>query len=245
MPGRLPVNSDFPTNLVLTIVPPPANDHPTNLLLLLHGLGDTHASFANLGKQLNLPETACLAIQGPLPLLDLAGFHWGDDILFDSNGGGLDADAGFRQSTAVLRRVVEEGLVAKCGYQAREIMILGFGQGGMAALHLAVTLHSSTPTRGELAGIISIGAGLPSSAPAALVDKCRTPVLVCAGASDSLVTPAAEEKLGHCFAEVRVSRYRRPGDGMPRDRDEMTAVMEFFARRGRSARGVPAGSVEL
>jgi predicted esterase len=84
-----------------------------------------------------LPETVCLAIQGPQGLLDLGGFHWGDDIIFDSNNGGLDADAGFRQSTAMLKGLAEDDIMAKCGYHAREIVVFGFGQGGMVALNLA------------------------------------------------------------------------------------------------------------
>lgn len=36
-----------------------------NLLILLHGLGDTHVPFANLGKQFKLPQTATLALRAP------------------------------------------------------------------------------------------------------------------------------------------------------------------------------------
>ena len=36
-----------------------------NLLILLHGLGDAHVPFANLGKQLKLPQTATLALRAP------------------------------------------------------------------------------------------------------------------------------------------------------------------------------------
>ncbi|KAK0848212.1 hypothetical protein LTR03_005895 [Friedmanniomyces endolithicus] len=245
--GRLPVAADFPANVILTVVPPPNNDPPTNILLLLHGLGDKHASFTRLGEQLNLPETACIAVQGPQGLMDLDGFHWGDDIIFDSNNGGLDADAGFRQSTVMLKALVEDDLVGKCGYRAREIMVFGLGQGGMAALSLAVTLHQAakSPSDGELGGVISIGGGLPGEAPAALVNKCKTPLLVCGGSSDSVVTPSSEEKLRHVFEAVETKRYHRPGDTMPRDRDEMLPVMQFFARRLRSMKGVPAGSVEV
>ncbi|KAK0291843.1 hypothetical protein LTR35_001271 [Friedmanniomyces endolithicus] len=245
--GRLPVAADFPANVVLTVVPPPNNDPPTNILLLLHGLGDKHTSFTKLGQQLNLPETACIAVQGPQGLMDLDGFHWGDDIIFDSNNGGLDPDAGFRQSTAVLKALVEEGLVRKCGYRAREIMVFGLGQGGMAGLSLAVALHQAAKSTsdGELGGVISIGGGLPGEAPAALVNKCKASVLVCGGSSDSVVTPSSEEKLKHVFETVETKRYRRPGDTMPRDRDEMLPVMQFFSRRLRSMKGVPAGSVEI
>jgi predicted esterase len=86
---------------------------------------------------MNLPETACISIQGPQGLLDLGGFHWGDDIIFDSTNGGLDADAGFKQTTELLKIVVKDALVKKCGYKHREIMFFGFGQGAMAALNAA------------------------------------------------------------------------------------------------------------
>lgn len=58
--------------------------------------------------------------------------------MFDSTSGGLDADAGFLQSTEVLKSlIIKDVLVEKCGFKLREIMIFGFGQGGMAALNLA------------------------------------------------------------------------------------------------------------
>ena len=76
-------------------------------------------------------------MQGPQNLLDLGGYHWGDDIIFDSTTGGIDPDAGFKQSTELLRSLVEDSLIAKCGYKARDIIFFGFGQGGMAALNVA------------------------------------------------------------------------------------------------------------
>lgn len=97
----------------------------------------------------------------------------------------------------------------------------------------------------ELGGIISIGAPLPSDAPASLDPKCRTPVLVCAGTDNSSVTPSAEDKLKHVFEFVEVKRYRKAGDSMPASRDEMLPIMQFFSRRLRSTKGVPAGSVEV
>ena len=46
---------------------PSQNGPSTNLLILLHGLGDTHARFHKLGRDLNLPQTATLALCAPLP----------------------------------------------------------------------------------------------------------------------------------------------------------------------------------
>ncbi|CZT21255.1 related to Phospholipase/Carboxylesterase superfamily [Ramularia collo-cygni] len=244
--GRLPTVADFPKKLKLNIVPPPKDAPPTNILVLLHGLGDNHESFTALGKQMNLPETACISLLGPQNLLDLGGFHWGDDIMFDSTSGGLDPDAGFKQSTEVLKSlIIQDVLVEKCGYKPREIMFFGFGQGGMAALDLAVALHQASPPL-ELGGIISIGAPLPSSAPSSLdPPKCKTPILICAGNDDSTVTSSAEEKLKHVFHYVEVKRYRKSGDSMPNSRDEMLPIMQFFSRRLRSVAGVPEGAVEV
>ncbi|CAK4033014.1 related to Phospholipase Carboxylesterase superfamily [Lecanosticta acicola] len=236
----IPKREDFPANLKLDLVPPPKGDEATNILVLLHGLGDHHASFAVLGGQMNLPETACISISGPSGLLDLGGFHWGDDIIFDSTSGGLDADSGFKQATEMLQHVVKNVLVDKCNYSLRDIIFFGFGQGGMAALNLAVALEPD-----ELGGIVSIGAGLPSEAPATLDPKSKTPVLVCAGSDQSSVTSASEEKLKRVFESVEIKRYRKPGDSMPSNRDEMMPIMQFFSRRMKSTKGVPKGSVEI
>lgn len=91
---------------------------------------------------MNLPETAGLAIRGPKALLDLEGAHWGDDIIFDSTTGGLDADSGLKDSTELLRILTKEVLMEKCGFQPREIVFFGLGQGGMVALSTAGTLQS-------------------------------------------------------------------------------------------------------
>ena len=110
-----------------------------------------------------------------------------------------------------------------------------------------VALHDSAPdaTSAELGGIITIGGPLPSEAPAGLVSKNKTPVLVCGGSDRSAVTSASEDRLKRLFEFVEVKRYRRSGDGMPSNRDEMMPVMQFFARRLRSTKGVPKGSVEV
>lgn len=110
-----------------------------------------------------------------------------------------------------------------------------------------MTIHSE-PTSSvpiELGGVISIGAALPNEASASLVNKCKTPVLICAGRDRSSVTPQAEEKLKRNFEFVEVKRYRRSGDSMPENRDEMTPIMQFFSRRLLSKKGVPEGSVEI
>lgn len=89
---------------------------------------------------MKLPETVCIAIDGPNGLLDLGGYHWGDDIMFDSATGGLDADAGLKGSNILLRKILEDSLINKCGYEPRAILFFGFGQGGLLALFTACTI---------------------------------------------------------------------------------------------------------
>lgn len=69
--------------------------------------------------------------------------------------------------------------------------------------------------------------------------------MVCAGTESAWVTSSAEDKLKNVFDSVKLHRYRRSGDTMPKNRDEMLPVMQFFARRLKSTAGVPKGSVEL
>ena len=171
-------------------------------------------------------------------------------------------DAGFgRAGRTIVQDVVRGVLVGKCGYSLREVLVFGFGQGGMVGLNVArelgVSPSSSTSDSGsgqkgsgELSGVVSIGAPYPLSASSIAGSttssgKNRTPVLLVAGRDSSAVTDGAVQRTKQVFEFVEVHRYARKGDGMPRNRDEMLPVMQFFARRLRSMKGVPEGSVEI
>ena len=167
-------------------------------------------------------------------------------------------DSGFgRAGRTIVQDVVRGVLVGKCGYSLREVLVFGFGQGGMVGLNVARELGVSAPDSdsgqigsGELSGVISIGAPYPLSASSMAGSttssgKNRTPVFLVAGRDSSAVTDGAVQRTKQVFKFVEVHRYARKGDGMPRNRDEMLPVMQFFARRLRSMKGVPEGSVEI
>ena len=208
--------------------------------------------FTSFARALNLPETTILTIQAPHPLpFDLPGVHWGDDLTLETSSSGLDMDGGFTRATRVLlHEVILAVLVRKCGYALSEILVFGFGQGGMVGLCLAreVSLSSSGPPdgAGDLSGVVSIGAPYPLSARTS-GRKSRTPVLLVGGRDDgsSAVSDSALRRTKEVFEFVEMQRYHRRGDGMPRNRDEMLPVMRFLATRLRSWRGVPPGSVEI
>jgi predicted esterase len=242
MTPRLPSKSDFPSSLTLDIIPP-SSGQPINILVLLHGLGDTNKSFSQLGKNLNLPETACLSLQGPNPIppiftgSDTPAFHWGDDVLVDERQGEIELDAGFKTIQKILLEgVVKEGLMQKCGYAPRNILFLGFGQGAMAALQVAATSEL------EFGGVVSIGGRLPNQNASG---KSKTPVLVLGGSRSSQVTRSAVDGLKGNFGNVEYVKWEKGEDSMPRSREEMLPIMRFFARRLRSRAGVPEGAVEI
>ncbi|KAE8167775.1 Alpha/Beta hydrolase protein [Aspergillus tamarii] len=266
MPTKAPTQSDFPPHLTISITSPNTTTTttrpPPNILLLLHGIGDTSATFSAFGRALNLPETTILTLQAPTRLpFDLPGFHWGDDISFDSRTGALDMDAGFTRATrTIVDEVVRGVLVQQCGYKLREIMILGFGQGGMVGLVCAreLGIQPKVQDMGDsgandgggrggdmaLSGVISIGAPYPISG-SVVGAKNRTPVLLVAGRDSEAVSDGAVSRTKGVFEFVEVTRYARRGDGMPKSREEMLPVMRFLARRLRSWQGVPEGSVEI
>jgi predicted esterase len=211
-------------------------------VLFLPGLGDTSQNFSSFARALNLPETLCITLQGPTPLpLPLPeGFHWGDDLLVDQSSGDLDPDAGFSKSTQlVAQEVVENVLLSKCGFKPREIMLFGFGQGGMAALAIVKTC------RGELAGVISVGGRIPSSSMLVNGPKIETPVLLLGGFKGSIASEDAVKSAKETFEHVEHHRWKKADDSMPKNREEALPMMQFFARRLRSQKGVPEGSVEL
>lgn len=240
MTGRLPVSKDFPPHLHFTIIPPPANEQPVNVLILLHGLGDTNGPFARLGGHLALPETCCVSLRAPTPLpFELGGFHWGDDIIFDPAEKGVEFDTGFAKAMKTIgQNVIEDTLAKKCGYQPRDIMLFGLGQGGMSAMALAGSMLV------ELAGVVSIGGPFPTSVqPHA--KKSRTPVLLLGGSSKTLVTKSVVDGLKAIYSDAEYHRWSKIGDGMPQNREEMLPIMRFLSRRLRSRKGVPQGSVQI
>jgi predicted esterase len=211
------------------------------VLILLHGLGDTHASFSNFARLLSLPETICVAARGTAPLpFDLGGFHWGDDIVIDQGTGDIDVDAGFKKSVEVIvDDVIRKTLIDKCGYKQREILLFGFGQGGYLALNCAVALGEE-----ELGGVVSIGGALPSTI-SLPQKKNRTPIIVCKGNRNSAIHDEDIDRLKRAFEFLEVKEWSKTGDGMPSNRDEMMPIMQFFARHLKSVRGIPPGSIRI
>ncbi|CAD6500399.1 BgTH12-07576 [Blumeria graminis f. sp. triticale] len=252
---RLPQPGDFLPSHILTITPPaPTHTTPTNALIFLHGLGDTHLPFTNLARSLALPATVSIALRAPnlIPPLfsgtDVPAFHWADDLLFDPTTGAMDADAGFTRAQTALDDVIKV-LVSDCGFHERDIYFLGFGQGATASFGWLGRAERAGSGRGGYGGVIAIGAGLPkellSWIPASPSEKLQTPVLLCGGQTSTQVTGQVTTLIRDRVASLQYVQWKRSGDRMPQNREEMMPIMQFFARRMRSWTGVFEGAIEL
>ncbi|KAL2128979.1 hypothetical protein VTI74DRAFT_8387 [Chaetomium olivicolor] len=241
----------------ISLVFPSPAESTTSILLLFHGLGDSEAPFASFARNLSLPGVLSISVRGvsPLPALvagdgEGQGYHWGDDLGFTA-GGEIDPDPGFGKArTWVMEKLVGEVLVQKCGWEMGDIMLFGFGQGGTLALGLASMLRmgakveevgSGTEGRGlgdrkRFKGVVSVGGGLPASMVPSMsgLGKAKTPVLVCCGRESEAVDEDAVDVLEREFEEVKVVRWKRSDDGMPRNREEVLPMMQFFAERLRN-----------
>ncbi|KAI1438523.1 alpha/beta-hydrolase [Xylaria sp. CBS 124048] len=263
MPTRIPNRDDFAhlePSLKVSLVFPEVPETTTSILILFHGLGDSEASFAAFAKNLNLPGVLAISVRGILPLppallgLSDAGagggtnhFHWGDDLTLSPASGDLEPDPGFSKAEQlILEKLVRTTLVGTCGWETNDILLFGFGQGGSLALGLSSRLRTTERlvdvTEGEVTtgttfkGVVSIGGELPSSMIPTLSarGKARTPVLICHGRNSESVDTDAIELLRREFVDVREVKWKKADDGMPKNREEMLPIMQFFAERLRA-----------
>ncbi|KAL1743408.1 Alpha/Beta hydrolase protein [Schizophyllum fasciatum] len=204
-----------------------------NLLIILHGLGDTHAPFARMAKQLKLPQTAVLALRAPqqIPFMDMESYQWYTS--FDPLGE-LVPNPDPTPALDLLTRVVDY-LTAECAWAPHQLHFFGFAQGGSVAAEFALRwwqAHSSDDA-GRLGSLVSVSGPLlsyPTISP-----PSPTPVLVVhrpATADPSFPKDAlAAYRKG--FREVREELIGRGStrQGMPASRDEWEPIMRFWSER--------------
>lgn len=113
-----------------------------NLLIMLHGLGDTEKSFFDLARKLNLPGTCVLSLQGPfpVPLMDTPSFSYlplspmhyltPTPPPFPTPE---QLKALHTQTIPLIRNLLVH-LTRDCGWNLQDIHLFGWGEGGTIAL---------------------------------------------------------------------------------------------------------------
>lgn len=217
-PSRIPLQSDFPRALSMQIVSP--IQPVENCILLMHNLANNESSLEGLVQTLKSkqPESAFILLRGLQPVEPgNSGYHWAD--------ANATVDEGFiNTSRVILEDIIQNGLMAKCGFQPRDIVILGHGQGGMAALAATACWNCI-----EFGGVVSLGGPMPGYVQLPFNVKAKTPVLIY-GVARGDITPTALQQIQKTFSFTDHHVPPSEHDTVP-ESNEIAPLLEFFAHR--------------
>jgi phospholipase/carboxylesterase len=160
---------------------------PLATVIWLHGLGDSGNGFAPIVPQLNLPDELAIRFVFPHAPMRAVTINngmsmraWYDITSLDFNN---RADSkGVYESAALVEQLIDDE-IAK-GVPAERIVLAGFSQGGVIALHLGTRINK------KLAGIMSLSSYMAESeslSSEAHEANRQTPILVAHGQQDDVV----------------------------------------------------------
>ena len=215
---RTPQRTDFPPSLSVSIVAP-TTDEVEHCIVLLHHSEGNEESLSGLAKCLrrDLAESAFVMIRGFQAVGGGdRGYHWADAPWEPKS---------FRDSTDILNQVIRKVLISRCSFQLRDIVVLGHGEGGMAALAAVASWQGS-----ELGGVVSIGGAMPDYVRLELDVRAETPALVIGGALGE-ITPAALQLIQESFAYTDTDVRDGEHDLIPETKEQLKPLCDFFAHR--------------
>ncbi|PPQ90309.1 hypothetical protein CVT25_007894 [Psilocybe cyanescens] len=209
-----------------------------NLLILLHGLGDTEIPFSKMGKSLKLPQTAVLALRAPeqVPFLYEEAYQWYTS--FDDLGETITRP---NPTTALqfLSKIIDH-LNKDCTWPISRIHFFGFAQGGSVAAEFGIywwKSRSKASTSGNAEGaqaesfgsIISVSGSLLSYP--TLSSLCPTPVLIVhrSPPAETALPADAVNSFKKAYQSVVESQLGAKPAGMPASRQEWEPVCNVSA----------------
>jgi len=162
-------------------------------VVLMHGLGADGHDFETVVPELRLGDGAALRWvfpHAPVRPVSISGGYrmraWFD--ILGLGGGSPEDEAGIRDSSAAIDRLVEREL--RRGILAERVVLAGFSQGGALALHTALRY----PKR--LAGVIALSTYLPLATrlrAEAHPANAAVAIFMAHGSWDNVVPPALGE----------------------------------------------------
>jgi phospholipase/carboxylesterase len=171
-------------------------------VIWLHGLGDSGHGFAPIVPELRLPAAAGIRFLFPhapeRPVTVNGGMRmraWYDIKTMDLNN--RADEAGVRESATAVQQLLDK-LIAD-GIPSEKIVLAGFSQGGVIALHLLARL----PYR--LAGVMALSTYLCAAeklSVEATTSNKATPVFIGHGTQDPVVPVAAGQQAFHALKNL-------------------------------------------
>lgn len=209
-----------------------AQGETRGVVVWLHGLGDSGHGFAPIVPELRLPADAGIRFLFPhapeRPVTVNGGMRmraWYDIKTMDLSNR-ADED-GVKASAAAVQQLLDT--LIESGINSEQIILAGFSQGGVIALHLLPRLPY------KLAGVMALSTYL--SAPDKLKEEANnvnkaTPVLVAHGNQDPVVPLFAGQQVYHVLKNAGFNaswhEYRMPHSVCAQ---EVADISSFIQRR--------------
>jgi len=218
-----------------------------NLLILLHGLGDTHIPFSKLGKSLKLPQTAVLALRAPeqVPFLYEERYQWFTS--FDDLGEIIERP----NPTPALQYLSKtiDHLINDCAWPINHIHFFGFAQGGSVAAEFGIDHWKKQQLRAKKSidsslsqakdsgqELLSFGSIVTVSGPLlsypTIPTLSPTPILIAhrSPPSDMALPSEAFAAFNKAFVSETESKMEAKGMGMPASKQEWDPIMRFWSQ---------------
>lgn len=203
---------------------PLSNSKPEALVILIHGYGSNGADLISLAAMMqpSLPFAAFVAPNAPSPLPHMAAaYQWWPIETFSM----VERATGAAAAAPALDAFISEEL-DKAGLTSDRLLLVGFSQGTMMALHVGLRRPEA------IAGIVGISGMLV--APDRLeADICsRPPVLLIHGTEDDVVPFRSMELASSGLADVGVpvDTHASAGLGHSVGADGLAAATAFARR---------------
>lgn len=217
---RLPLRSDFDAAVDLEVVQP-LSDQPIKFaIVMLQDRSAAKRSLEYLARclQQQYPEVAFIIVRCP---------DMGKDM--DGWAGPYDDQDFVSTSRMLLIDIIRHSLIYRCGFKTKQIVILGHGQGGTAAL-IAVSRWDTV----QFAGVVSIGGPMSARlAPSERV-RCKTPALLlgCMSQSnDNLWSQRVNEFFIQTTYSTGIGTRESDLEASGPLRKTLEHIAEFFAHR--------------
>ena len=210
-----------------------SDDVDTNLLILLHGAGDTHRAFREFAKRMDLPQTATLSIHasscnnGFTILPFNLGHTWFEEMDYAVTGDAL-ADRDPRRLSSLSSAIdnlikilqslyPQEGDAANEGWMPERIFLFGYSAG--ACLVMETCLRLMKQKEMHLGGAICVAGGVKCEIPPAkereevevISEDTRsfegpTPILLIVGSNDGNFPPNTAQKASTLYNDTGATK---------------------------------------
>jgi phospholipase/carboxylesterase len=210
---------------------PASGGAPTSLVVLLHGWGADGDDLIGLAPHwgARLPDTLFVSPHGPEPCeMNPIGRQWFS--LGDLTPTGGLSEAALQPRAEAVRPMVDafiDDRLARLGLADDRLAVVGFSQGTMVALHVAIRRRAAP------AALVGYSGRLIGAADLARDAVAKPPILLVHGAADDVVPAASTEAAARDLtaAGFAVEAYIRPGLGHGIDPEGLALGGDFLAAR--------------